>query len=108
MIKRYPELSLKELRELAVKFTHVVGWYPHGPGDGYHPGQASVRGPFGRWFLLSGGDNGMGDSVKHPTPVADLIDDAKFASAAMNNLVPLLDEIERLENENSHLRNENK
>lgn len=84
----------KALRAIAEKSTPVVAWYPHGPGDGYHPGQGSVRGPFGRWFLVSGGDNGMQDPVKYPVPVAPLEDDAKFAAAAMNNLVPLLDELD--------------
>lgn len=93
------KLDKKTLRALAEASTNVVAWYPHSQYDGYHPGQAAVRGPFGRWFLVSGGDNGMNDPVKYPTPVADLYDDAKFAAAAMNNLIPLLDEIEALEAE---------
>lgn len=94
----------KELRKLAEASTEVVSWYPHSQYDGYHVGKASVRGPFGRWFLVSGGDNGMGDTIKYPTPVADLFDDAKFAAAAMNNLIPLLNEIEQLEVELSFAR----
>ena len=97
MIFMIDNKSAKELRELAAASTRVVNWYPHSQSDGgYHPGKASVRGPFGRWFLVSGGDNGMGDPIKYPVPVADLYDDAKFAAAAMNNLVPLLDEVETL------------
>lgn len=92
------------LRLLAAKSTEVVSWYPYPLGDSYHPGQASVRGPFGRWFLVGGGDNGMGDPIKYPVPVADLDDDARFAAAAMNNLVPLLDEIDRLEKEVESLK----
>ena len=90
-------IDKKKLRELAKSSTKVAGWYAHSQYDGYHLGQASVRGPFGRWFLVSGGDNGMKDPVNHPVPVSDLFDDAKFAAAAMNNLVALLDEIEVLE-----------
>jgi len=41
----------------------------------------------------------MGDPAGYPTPVADLFDDAKFAAAAMNSLVELLDEIDRLESQ---------
>jgi hypothetical protein len=86
----------KMLRDLASKSSCVVSWYPYSLGDGYHPGQASVRGPSGRWFLVTGGESGsmtggLGEGV------AELNDDARFAAAAMNNLVPLLDEIDRLE-----------
>lgn len=83
----------KMLRELANKSTRVVGWYPHSQYDGYHLGNASVRGPFGQWFLVQGAEEG----TKYSEHVADLYDDAKFAAAAMNNLVALLDEIDRLE-----------
>ena len=97
-------LDKEYLRNLAKNSTEVVAWYPHSKGDGYHPGRSCVRGPFGRWMLIEGGDNGMGDPVKYPTPVADLDDDAKFAAAAMNNMVPLLDEVERLETELNWLK----
>lgn len=79
---------LDELERLLSNSTKVVSWYPHSQHDGYHPGSASVRGPFGRWFLVSGGDNGMNGNP--PTPVADLYDDAKFAAAAMNSLSELI------------------
>lgn len=90
-----------ELRELAAKSTRVVGWYPHSQYDGYHPGKASVRGPYGRWLLVEGGENKPGE-LGHG--VADLYDDAKFAAAAMNNLVHLLDEIDRLKKEVQQLK----
>lgn len=90
-------MDKKKLRELAERSTRVVAWYPHSKHDGYHPGKASVRGPFGRWLLVEGGSNGLNDEGNHPTPVADLDDDANFAAAAMNNFVPLLDEVQRLE-----------
>ncbi len=85
--------KLLELRELAAKSTRVVGWYAHSQHDGYHPGKAAVRGPFGRWMLIEGGENRPGEMGEG---VADLYDDAKFAAAAMNSLVPLLNEIDQL------------
>lgn len=97
-MKLTPELE-KEIRDALEKSTKVVGWYPHSQFDGYHLGKASVRGPFGRWFLVEGGDNGMGDPVKHPTPVADLFDDAKYAAIAMNSVPVLLNEIDELREE---------
>jgi hypothetical protein len=39
----------------------------------------------------------MGDPVKYPVPVSSTEDDCHFAAAAMNNLVPLLDEIDEME-----------
>jgi hypothetical protein len=79
--------EVKALRRVAAKSTRVVAWYAH---------PEEVRGPFGRWFRCSGGDNGMGDPVKYPVPVSHASDDCKFAAAAMNNLVPLLDSIDVL------------
>jgi hypothetical protein len=84
----------KEIREAEAKSTRVVAWYPHSQYEGDHIGKASVRGPFGRWFLVKGGDNGMGDPVNHPTPVADLFDDAKYAAIAMNSIPLLLSELD--------------
>lgn len=88
----------KEIKEALAKSTKVVGWYPYSQFDGYHLGKASVRGPFGRWLLVEGGDNGMGDPINHPTPVADLFDDAIYAAIAMNSVPILLNEIEKLRN----------
>jgi len=39
----------------------------------------------------------MNDPVKYPTPVAAISDDCEFAAAAMNHLVPLLDELDTME-----------
>lgn len=80
-----PELRAT-LRDIAARSTPVVAWYPH---------PYEVRGPFGRWFTCTGGDNGMRDGT--PTPVANVADDCTFAAAAMNTLTMLLDEIDRLE-----------
>lgn len=91
-----PEL-LARLREIASKSTRVVAWYPHGYHDGRMPGcDGTVRGPFGRWFGVCGGDNGMGDPIKYPTPVADSRDDVEFCAAAMNHFEGLLEEVVRL------------
>lgn len=89
----------EELRRLAEKSTRVNRWYHH------HQWSNEVRGPFGRWFTVLGGDNGMGDPVKYPTPVANVYEDAAFCAAAMNNIVALLDEIDRLEAANQDMRN---
>lgn len=89
-------IDTKKLKEIADKSTKVVAWYPHEYGDDRAYGHATVRGPFGRWFACFGGDNGMNDPIKYPTPVAEIADDVKFAAAAMNNLVPLCDEVDKL------------
>lgn len=91
------KLSREELREIASKSTNVVAWYSR-------PYEGQVRGPFGRWFSLDGGDNGMGDPIKYPTPVAPIGDDCDFAAAAMNNLVPLLDELDLAEKKIAELQ----
>lgn len=78
--------SDKRIREIEARCnaaTKVVAWYPHGY-DG------TVRGPFGRWFKCTGGDNGMGDPIKYPTPVASIEDDVAYAACAMNELPWLL------------------
>jgi hypothetical protein len=79
----------QELREIAENSTKVNSWTPHSEYNGYHPGKASVRGPFFRWFIVQGGEG-------YEKNVANLFDDAKFAAAAMNNLVPLLDRVDKL------------
>jgi hypothetical protein len=71
-----------KLREIASKATQVVSWYAH---------PAEVRGPFHRWLNISEVDD------KYKGNVASQADDAEFAAAAMNNLVPLLDTIDKLE-----------
>ena len=86
-------INTKHLREIAANSTRVVAWYPHSQYDGYHPGKASIRGPFGRWMLIEGGENEPG---KLGSGVADLTNDAIFGAEAMNNLVPLCDEIDAL------------
>ena len=66
--------------ELEKKSSQVVQWYPHSQYDGYHPGKASVRGPFGRWLLIEGGEN----DGKLGYGIADLYDDAKYCAHSMN------------------------
>ena len=91
-------LDLEKLKELEKKSTRVVQWYVYPEGDGYHPGQASVRGPFGRWLLVNGADDAPAEEVATKT------DDAKFAAAAMNNFLPLIEEVERLRKEVAEVR----
>lgn len=81
-------MNLKQLREIAAKATQVVSWYPHHSGGDDHG--ATVRGPFCRWFRVTAVDE---QYRKH---VASDYDDAQFAAAAMNNLIPLLDLIEEM------------
>lgn len=90
-------IGIDKLKELYEKSTRVVSWYAHSQYDGYHPGKASVRGPYGRWMLIEGGSNGMGDEKKYPTPVADLYDDAQYTAAALNSVPHLINRIEALE-----------
>lgn len=80
----------QELREIAENSTKVNSWTPHSEYDGYHPGKASVRGPFFRWLIVEQVDE------RDRKYVADVYDDAKFAAAAMNNLVPLLNRVDKL------------
>ncbi len=79
--------ELAMLRDLAANSTIVVGWYTH--SDGGYNGEATVRGPFCRWLVQE-------VAPEYKKHVAYGYDDAKFVSAAMNYLVPLLDEIDRL------------
>lgn len=85
------------LRDLAQKSTPVVSWYPH-------PYEGQIRGPWNRWFTISGdpAQYKKRDGVLTP---ASYEDDVNFAAAAMNNMVALLDEIERLERDNQDLKN---
>ena len=78
------EIDTKKLRKIAGRSTRVVGWYAH---------MTTVRGPYCRWFKCSEVD----DQDKHR--VASTTDECEFAAAAMNNFVPLLDEIDRLRTE---------
>lgn len=84
--------EIKALRELAEKATRVNAWYPHGGSDRCGDHEATVRGPFNRWLIVT--DTSDPGYRKH---VADAYDDARFAAAAMNSLVPLLDYIHALE-----------
>jgi hypothetical protein len=77
-----PMMSREELRELAGLSTRVTAWYPQG---------ATVRGPFCRWFTCADVED------QYKQHVANVSDDTRFAAAAMNNLLPLLDELEEME-----------
>jgi hypothetical protein len=81
--------ELKALRDIANNSTRVVAWYPH---------YSEVRGPFCRWFTCSD----VSDIYKKD--VSSKENDCNFAAAAMNNLVPLLDEVELLRAESKKLK----
>lgn len=90
----------KYLKHLCDKATQVVGWYHHNMWSN------EVRGPFGRWFTVSGGDNGMGDPVKYPVPVAELYEDAAFCAAAMSSLPALLELLDEKDAKIAELKRE--
>lgn len=77
-----------KLRELKAKSTDVNQWRAHSGTDSKFPGMASVRGPFHRWLLVSGGDEKY---------TASLVNDANYAAAAMNDVPELLDTIDGYE-----------
>lgn len=73
--------SIAEIKEFYKNSTQVVGWYAH---------PSEVRGPFCRWFTVSD------VSPEYEKHVAYKGDDAKYAAAAMNNVIHLIDKIESL------------
>jgi hypothetical protein len=79
----------EQLRVLESKSTPVVAWYAH---------PSEVRGPFCRWFTCSDVNP---EYQKH---VAYKDEDCAFAAAAMNNLIPLLDELDRRDREIEELK----
>jgi hypothetical protein len=83
-----------QLRELASKSTQVVGWYDHGLQDG------TIRGPFHRWFKCEEVE------PKYARHVASVPAETAFVTAAMNNLVPLLDELDTKDKEIDELNRE--
>ncbi len=84
-------VDVKKLRELKAASTSVVKWYAH-DSSGYGP-EATVRGPFFRWFKVAE----VADEYKHN--VSSPRDDADYCAAAMNAVPELLDEIARLRSE---------
>ncbi len=85
------KIELDALEALALKSTPVNSWYAHGPGDQCKNTEATVRGPYHRWFTISGATD------QYKEHVGDLYDDARFAAAAMNNMLPLIARIRELE-----------
>lgn len=104
-VKSFTKECLEQLRDLCDKSTRVNAWYPHSQYDGYHSGKASIRGPFGRWLLVEGGESGA-PGGKLGSGVADLYDDAKFAAAAMNSMPALLDLIDEKDRKIAELKKE--
>jgi hypothetical protein len=78
----------EQLRVLESKSTPVVAWYAH---------SSEVRGPFCRWFTCSD------VSPEYQKHVGYKDEDCAFAAGAMNNLLLLLDGMDRLEAENAKL-----
>lgn len=59
-----------------------MGWWDNG---------GTVRGPWHRWFTCQFGTDDKGEHL------SSVEDDTRFAAAAMNNLVHLLDELDAKE-----------
>lgn len=91
MIIRLTAELEKEIEEKLENSTKVVKWYPYA-----YP--HTVRGPYGRWFLASGGE------IYGDEHVADIQDDVKYCAIAMNSVPILLNEIKALRKEISDLK----
>lgn len=78
------EQYLSELEKLEKAATRLNAWYAHEGGDSYGP-EATVRGPFMRWFRVTE------VSPEYSKHVSDSFNDAKFATASMNALPKLLE-----------------
>lgn len=83
--------ELERLRQLADKGSRMVHWYTH-VNDG------TIRGGYCRWFTCSEG------SEKLPASIASVEDDTRFAAAAMNSFIPLLEKVDALKKEVEILR----
>ncbi len=79
----YNILTIDELKALFNNSTNVESWHAHWPGE--------VRGPWCRWLQVT---EVAPEYEKH---VAHKMDDARYATAAMNNLPHLIARIEELE-----------
>lgn len=87
--------TIKLLKEIISKSTKVNSWYAHRSCEDCGPNEATVRGPFGRWLIVVGGQDPHTASVE---------DDAKYCAAAMNWLPALITENDSLLSENERLR----
>lgn len=91
-MKHFPVmmLDIPLLKELFQKSSYVCNWYAHGPGDQVDIDTATVRGPYKRWFYVTGGKG-------YEKYLGSVNDDAKYAAAAMNMMPHLIARIEELE-----------
>ena len=86
-----------ELRRLKAASTEVNAWYAH-EGDDCHGPEATIRGPFARWFRCSD------VLLQYNKYVAPAINDVRYAAAAMTAVPELLDAIEEQVREIDSLR----
>jgi hypothetical protein len=77
--------KLLELKDVITKSTQVVNWYDHGLEDG------TIRGPWNRWVTCSENIEEVDKGY-----VAHRADDVAFACAAMQNFLPLVNEVQSL------------
>lgn len=78
------------IKEALEKSTKVNSWSPHSGGD-CHGKEATVRGPFFRWFKVTPVED------KYKKHVAYDLDDAKYCAIAMNSIPFLLSQCESME-----------
>ena len=85
--ERRVRLEIEKIKETILKSTVVVNWYPHTEDN-------TVRGPFGRWFTAIGEDVNL----------ASLSRDVEYCALAMTILPNLVNEYEKLQEQNKILR----
>lgn len=76
--------ELRRLKKVAEKSSNMVSWYAH-PYDG------TIRGGWCRWFRC---EEGVKDS---PENIASVFDDTNFCAEALNNFLPMIKTIEKLQ-----------
>lgn len=95
--------EIKEYLEVCDASTEVVGWYAYPSYSQCGGHQATVRGPFNRWFYVQGGEEWIGKSKQR---VATLEEDAKFCSLAMTEFKTVLLNLERALDERDHWKDD--
>jgi hypothetical protein len=90
--KREALALIEKLKSLQAKSSQVGSWYAHRGGDCYGP-EATVRGPYFRWFKCADVEEQYRKHVAEPE------DDVKYAAAAMNHVPELIKTIEARDEE---------
>ena len=85
--ERRVKLEIEKIKETISKSTVVVNWYAHIEDN-------TVRGPFCRWFKAVGEDKKL----------ANIGNDVEYCALAMTILPNLVNEYEKLQEQNKILR----